>query len=128
LFLISLFKKPSVLNIETKYNNAIDQVIDWCLAIHRAFKCEIYSVYVRGSVVQGFQTIHSDIDMVVLLRGASLTKVLEFEHSIDALLSLYLYPFIVDVKVFEVDDGGSAEPAAEVSTSIRKEIKKSYQF
>jgi len=128
LFKINLVQTPSHKNIDKKYTSAISQVVDWGLSMHRSFNCQMHSVYVRGSVVQDFRTIHSDIDMVVLLKEASLTTVIQFEHTIDALLALYLYPFVVDVKVYAVDDKGCAEPATEATGIIHKEIKKHINF
>lgn len=128
MFKIKLVQKPSVINIDVKYRDAIKKVIDWCLEIHHAFECQIYSVYVRGSVVHNFQTVYSDIDMVVLLEGASTSTVMQFENTIDSLLFLYLYPFVVDVKVYTVDSEGYVEPATAVLGSLRKEIKRHINF
>jgi predicted nucleotidyltransferase len=119
---------PSKKNIAEKYTKAIEQVIKWCFEIHNSFNCQIYSVYVRGSTVQDFQTIYSDIDMVVLLKGASLVKVIQFEHTIDTLLALYLYPYIVDVKVYAVNKQGEATPAIKATGVLRNEIKKHINF
>lgn len=125
---IHLINPPSLKNIHKKYFFAIDQVIRWSIDIQKAFNCFIYSVYLRGSVAHGSQNPYSDMDMVVLVKDIPFNSLKCIEDGIDSLLSVYLYPFIVDVKVYEVDNNNKINPASNISGSLRKKIKRHLNF
>lgn len=130
MFKITLAHSPSFSHIHHKYYPAIEQIIRWCQEIQRAFTCQLYGIYVRGSVAHGAQNVHSDMDMVVLLKTTllPLSTLLQFENTIDALSDLYVYSFSIDVKVYMTNDDASVEPATEVSGSLRQRIKRHLNF
>jgi hypothetical protein len=125
---INLVHKPFLGNIQKKYLYAIGQVIKWSISLEVFFNCSLYSVYVRGSVVHNSQNHYSDIDMVVLLKNAPLSVLKCFENGIDSLLSNYLYPFVLDVKVYGVDKKNRVEPASNISGKLRKRVKRHINF
>jgi predicted nucleotidyltransferase len=128
MFRIALVYRPSLKNIYKKHFVAIKQIIGWCQAIHKSFNCKVYGIYVRGSVAHGTQNNYSDMDIAILLHETDLLTILQFEDAIDALLSLYIRSFSIEIKVYGIDRENNAEPATIIQGSLRNEIKKHINF
>ncbi|GEM_PF-5691808 len=95
--------QPHLNKINKKFYPVINKIIEWSNAICISLNCNVFGIYIRGSVAHGCENKNSDLDIVILLSNSHLSNNLRFNDTIDSLTALYVYPYRIDVNVFSVN-------------------------